>query len=91
MRDNQSGFELSSEEVAFLKRLAVREHSMEGYFSQIRDLSGGKHIITLRRTDAEVLRGHLTELLAKVGFESDYSLNEHGRMLEELIDRFHRP
>lgn len=52
---------------------------------------GVKYIITLGRADAEELRGHLTELLAKIGFDSNYSPNEQGQILEELIDRLYCP
>lgn len=91
MNDAQLVFELSSDELAFLKRLASRERSLDRFLSQQRTVVGGKHTITLERADAEELRGNLTELLAKIGFDSDYSPNEQGQMLEELIDRFHRP
>jgi len=37
------------------------------------------------------VRTSLTELLAKAGFEEDYSLTNHGQVLEELIDRFYIP
>lgn len=91
MSDAQLVFELSSDELAFLKRLASRERSLDRFISQQRTVAGGKHAITLGRADAEELRGHLTELLAKVGFDIDYSPNEQGQVLEELIDRFHCP
>lgn len=91
MSDAQLEFELSSVELAFLKRLASRERSLDRFLSQQRTVPGGKHVITLGRAEAEELRGHLTELLAKVGFDSDYSPNEQGEVLEELIDRFYRP
>jgi hypothetical protein len=91
MSNTQLRFELSSGELAFLKQLAKRERSLERLFSQKQTMVGVKYIITLGRADAEELRGHLTELLAKIGFDSNYSPNEQGQILEELIDRLYCP
>ena len=91
MSDAQLEFVLSSVEWAFLKQLASRERSLERFMSQQRTVSDVKHVITLTRADAEELRGHLTEVLAKVGFDSNYKPNEQGRVLEALIERFFCP
>jgi hypothetical protein len=88
MSDARSRFELSSDEVAFLRRLASREPSLERFLSQFRSGSDSKYIVDFERFESEQLRGQLTELLAKVGFNSDYSPNNQGQLLEELIDRF---
>lgn len=49
------------------------------------------HVATihLSRAEAEQLRNFLTTQLATVGFDKNYSPNEHGRMLETLIDKFY--
>ena len=39
----------------------------------------------------EALRGKLTELLAQRGFAEDYSVNDEGQLIEELIDLLHSP
>lgn len=52
----------------------------------------GRHGATLRsvsRDVAEEFRSALTHRLATAGFDADYEPNVEGRMLEELIDRFH--
>jgi len=91
MSDSQLRFELSSGELAFLKQLAIREQSFEHLFSEQQPTAGIKYVIALGRADAEELRGRLTELLAQVGFASNYQPNEQGRMLEGLIDKLYCP
>ncbi len=39
----------------------------------------------------EALRGKLTELLAQRGFEEDYSVNDEGHLIEELISVLYSP
>jgi hypothetical protein len=43
----------------------------------------------LSRVEAETLRECMTERLAAEGFDNNYSLNERGKLLEALIDRFY--
>ena len=56
--------------------------------SQAGALSRGEKL-RLTRTDAEQLRGCLTTRLAVIGFGENYAINEQGRILEKLIDRFY--
>jgi hypothetical protein len=91
MSDNQFRFELSSNEVDVLRHLASRDRSLEAFLSHLRAESNSKYTINLGRAETEQLRSHLTELLAKVGFNMDYSPNDQGQLLEELIDRFFYP
>ena len=91
MSDAQLEVHLSSVELVFLKQLASRERSLERFMSHQRTESGSKHVIALRRADAEQLREHLTEVLARGGFDSNYMPNEQGLVLEGLIDRFYCP
>jgi hypothetical protein len=42
--------------------------------------------IQIRRSDVEALRGALTEILAKEGFDANYAPNSLGREIESLID-----
>ena len=46
-------------------------------------------VLELERDHAERLRDCLTEQLAKIGFEKDYSLTKSGETLEGLIDKFY--
>ncbi|WP_292975311.1 hypothetical protein [Nitrosomonas sp.] len=47
--------------------------------------------IELSAMIAEEFREAFTEQLAKVGFDEAYELTAEGRLLEDLIDRFHKP
>jgi hypothetical protein len=82
-------FQVSADELKYLKKLASDDESIARLlrFEGIqRDRSVAIH---LDRDEAERLRGYLTELLAAVGFDQNYSPNEQGQVLERLIDRFY--
>jgi hypothetical protein len=46
-------------------------------------------VLSVSRDVAEEFRSAFTHRLAASGFGADYEPNSEGRMLEELIDRFH--
>lgn len=82
-------FELSADEIIFLRKIFIDSDVLPRSIRIEAITIGKKHRFLLSGQDAERLRAHLTELLAKVGFGSDYRLTEEGRKLEELIDRFY--
>ncbi len=82
-------FQLSPKEFECLKQFVSRDESLAAMLSSQKDVHGRKVTIRLRCAEAEQLRGYLTTHLAAVGFDENYSPNEQGRMLEELIDRFY--
>ncbi len=48
--------------------------------------SDGAGGASLTRQEAELLRSHLTTMLARIGFDEDYELTEDGNRIERLID-----
>ena len=49
----------------------------------------GSAVLRLSRNSAEEFREAFTQELANVGFDENYDLTAEGRILEDLIDRFH--
>jgi hypothetical protein len=49
----------------------------------------GSAVLRLSRDSAEEFREAFTHELAKEGFDENYDLTAEGRILEDLIDRFH--
>ena len=49
------------------------------------------YLLSLPHEMAEQFCDCFTDRLAKVGFDARYELTAEGKMLEELIDRFHLP
>ena len=89
MIERKHYFHLSPDESDYLNQavsiddsLAILPHAAQG-------ASGDVVAIQLTRVEAEQLREFLTLQLAAVGFDEDYLPNEHGQMLERLIDRFY--
>lgn len=80
---------LDSEMAQFLREVVPAE---DGILSRIpfnHVDSEGRLIIELDYHTIEALRTFLTEQLARVGFNKDYSLTEDGQTLEALIDTFY--
>ncbi len=73
-------FEILPEELAILRQVC-REDIV---ISNKAVGSKGK-IIQLTRSEAETLRGKLTYMLAKVGFDENYEPTIEGKLIEELI------
>lgn len=84
-------FQVSAEELEYLKQLASLDESLAGLLRSKEGAPGRRMTIRLSRAEAERLSNCLTEQLAMVGFDENYSLNEQGRILEDLIDRFYLP
>jgi hypothetical protein len=77
--------ELSEEQVGYLKKSPVVKDVLDGL--NIYDpwmLEGSRDAI-------ERLRARLTELLAKVGFDIDYSPTPEGELIERIIDALYVP
>ena len=85
------GFALSLEELEFLGRLGANDETLARLLKSAKATEGGKYVARLDRDEAERVKDSLTELMARAGFEEDYSLTKPGQMLEELIDRFYIP
>lgn len=66
---------------------------LDGHLQRIlnsgEDAGNGTYELRVSREVSERFREAFTERLAKVGFDRVYNLTNEGRMLEELIDRFH--
>lgn len=75
--------------MAYLKQLASRDSSLADLLRFPNVVPGRKGIIRLSGAEAERLRDCLATQLATVGFDENYSPNEQGQMLEDLIDRFY--
>ena len=86
MTNRHQEFQLTSEELGYLRKLALHDEFLSGLM--LSQESTSSLTIRLRPADAEQLREHLTTHLARVGFDESYLPNKHGLMLEKLIDRF---
>lgn len=77
---------LSAEQVRRLERI-LRESPEATRLARIaRPCPPHGAQIQIRRSDAEAIRGALTEILAKEGFDANYAPNPLGREIESLID-----
>lgn len=84
-------FHLSSSEWKYLQQLVSHHEVLAALLKSHTRAPGQKTVIQLSRDQAEQLRDYLTVRLAEVGFGENYDPNEHGQLLEELIDRFYFP
>jgi hypothetical protein len=84
-------FQVSADELEYLKQLFSHDESLAAMLT-FQEVAPSRTVtIRLSRDEAEQLRDFLTTQLAAVGFDKNYSPNEQGQMLEELIDRFYVP
>jgi hypothetical protein len=81
-------FRVPEEEMTQLKQVASRDETVARLWKFNKN---GANVIRLTRAQSEELRKHLTKQLAAMGFDKNYSLNEQGKILERLIDRFYIP
>ena len=88
MTDRPHEFHISTEELNCLKELLLQDTMVANLIISSQK-QGHKITIQLFPADAERIRELLTERLAMVGFGPNYEVNEKGRLIEELIDRFH--
>jgi hypothetical protein len=91
MVEDKNEFQVSLEEFVYLNRLAAHDMSVAELLKNHEKGHGESVTLRLTCTEAEELRDSLTLQLAAVGFDKDYSLNEQGRLLENLIDKFYLP
>lgn len=89
MKDEKHEFQISGAELAYLSELASERQWVSELFKKCDSANGNKFIVWADRVEAERLRDYLTEQLAVVGFDENYSLTQQGQMLEDLIDRFY--
>ena len=82
-------FRVANDEVEYLKQLALSDQLVATMLKFEEGSHGGKALVRLDRGEVESVRHYLTVQLAKSGFDENYDLNEQGRMLENLIDRFY--
>jgi hypothetical protein len=81
-------FQLSVDEFRYLEQL-LSDHALANQLRVEESPPSRRVNIRLNGAEAEQLRDYLTHQLAVVGFDRNYSPNEEGRRLEELIDRFY--
>lgn len=82
-------FQISVDEMEYLKQLASRDDSVAGLLRPQEGTASGRVALRLTRSDAERVRDRLTTDLATSGFDENYSPNNLGRMVESLIDRLY--
>lgn len=87
---NQETFCLSVEEAKYISNLMSEDESFADLLRRHPDIRVDCRTIILGRANAEILRDHFTERLARVGFDADYKPNKEGVILEKLIDTFYR-
>ena len=85
MRKNVS---ISLEDIDFMKRSDFLESDLVRKLDDADVKDGENRILSIDKGTAERFRSAFTEKLALSGFDSDYGLNDEGRRLENLIDKF---
>lgn len=80
-------FQLSADEFRYLEQL-LSDHALADQLRVEEGPPSRRVNVRLNCAEAEQLRDYLTRRLAAVGFDQNYSPNEEGRRLEDLIDRF---
>lgn len=81
---------LSSRQMEYLKGARFLPASLVLILDTSLAGSGEAYSLSVSRDVAEEFRSVLIHRVAVAGFGPDYEPNSEGRMLEELIDRFHR-
>ena len=89
--DSKVTIVLSDEELTYLTAGAWLPISLATVLRSADVRTGDRHRLSMSRGEAEVLRSTFTERLAAIGFDTEYAVNDEGRMLEDLIDRFYVP
>jgi hypothetical protein len=82
---------LSAEELGLLRKVLSADQNLTSRLSGVTGPTMRDATIRLTRAEAEQVRDYLTTELAASGFDQDYSPNQQGQILEELIDRFFIP
>jgi len=89
MKEESNEFQISADEMEYLKQLASGDESLANLLRWQKSAPRGGLAIRLTHPEAERVRDRLTTALAALGFDENYSTNDLGRMLEGLIDRFY--
>jgi nicotinic acid phosphoribosyltransferase len=80
---------LSCEEIKYLHGADFIDPFLLDELRKAEVLVDASVVLRVSREAAESLRDTFTLQLAKVGFNENYDLTPEGRILEDLIDRFH--
>lgn len=80
---------LMRSEVDYLSKSGLLPVALLEHLEDIQWGSGVTGTLDVSVAVAEQFREAFTEQLAKVGFDEAYEPTEEGRLLENLIDRFH--
>lgn len=84
-------FVVSQVELKCLEQIVLDDVSLREPLKEQVQMDHGEFVVTMNPEQAEKVREYLTERLAREGFADDYSLNEKGKALEDLLDRFYIP
>ena len=90
MRDEFYSVSLSSAGLELLTELRDRDPELSSLLDPLHS-APSTTVIRVTEAQAERVRDRLTEILAQEGLAVDYSPNDKGRILEELIDSFYIP
>jgi hypothetical protein len=91
MTDANHKFQISAAELACLKGTATNNQWLSGLLRDRVARHREQFTLRLNQREVERVRALLTERLASVGFQEDYSLTKEGQILEDLLDRFFAP
>lgn len=89
MAQQERQFQLSRQEVKYLRTSGFLPDSLLRVLEAAREDSDGASTVSIPRDLAEAFRAALTDRLASVGFRADYEPTSEGKMIEALIDRFY--
>lgn len=81
--------DLKRNEVDYLAAASHLPPTLLKCLENVRWHSGAAGIIEVSAATVEEFREFFTERLAKFGFDESYEPTAEGRLLEDLIDRFH--
>jgi hypothetical protein len=81
--------DLTLTEVDYLKTADLLSPALFECLKSVRWRSGTVGTLEVSAATAEEFREAFTERLAKVGFDESYEPTAEGKLLEDLIDRFH--
>ena len=87
MVDKSHEFRVSAKESEYLKQLASRDESLAGLL-RFQEGAAWSCDDPTKSSRSQTTKGTLNGADGHSGFDENYSPNEEGQMLEELIDRF---
>jgi hypothetical protein len=80
---------LSAKQLEYLKSANFLPASLGAILDTAQYMTTETCSISVSQDTAEEFRSVFTERLARAGFDISYELTDEGRVLEDLIDRFH--